>query len=344
MNNEQFIQKVKEAHGNSLNFDKTVFNGNFNDKVVVICPIHGDFLITAKHLLYSKQGCKQCKIDKQKLTQEECLNRIKNIHGDKYDLSKVKYINSRTPITLICQEHGEFQITPNSIFHQHAGCQKCGYKSMQSKNAKILEEFITEASAIHDNSYDYSNIIYVNNKTPIEITCKKCGHTFKVRPDNHLKLRSGCPKCKQSKLELDIEHLLSINNLTFTFEQMFDWLRCNNSRLSLDFYLPNYNIAIECQGEQHFSPVDFANRGKEWAIKEFNKIQIRDREKLRLCEEHGIKILYYSNLTQYDNFLGNKLYHSTEEILETIKGIKLEKEIVLRKELFGEEIFINELE
>lgn len=60
----------------------------------------------------------------------------------------------------------------------------------------------------------------------------------------------------------------------------------------MDFYLPQYNIAIECQGEQHYFPVDFAGKGEEWAIDKFKQIQKLDEEKLKLCNENGVKLLY----------------------------------------------------
>ena len=58
----------------------------------------------------------------------------------------------------------------------------------------------------------------------------------------------------------------------------------------LDFYLPEYNVAIECQGGQHFSPTEL------FGGKDFYELTIeRDKVKKDLCEEHGINILYYSN-------------------------------------------------
>lgn len=73
-------------------------------------------------------------------------------------------------------------------------------------------------------------------------------------------------------------------------KKTFDWLKYKDF-LYLDFYLPKYKIAIECQGEQHFKPISY------WGGKE--KLQLilqRDKIKKKLCQEHNIKILYYSNL------------------------------------------------
>ena len=50
----------------------------------------------------------------KKLTQEEFIQKAKEIHRDKYDYSKVHYINNYTNVCIICPEHGEFWQTPKS--------------------------------------------------------------------------------------------------------------------------------------------------------------------------------------------------------------------------------------
>ena len=58
----------------------------------------------------------------------------------------------------------------------------------------------------------------------------------------------------------------------------------------LDFFLPEYGVAIECQGGQHFSPTEL------FGGEDFYKITIeRDKMKKQLCEQHRINVLYYSN-------------------------------------------------
>lgn len=323
MENNLFIERLIQIHGNNLFFNKTKFCGwGHDDKTIVTCPKHGDIQIACKHLLYSKQGCKYCKNESQMLGDEECIKRIKIIHGDKYDYSKVKYNGNKKNIILICPVHGEFNITPQSIFNQHSGCQKCGYKTMKQKNTAGLEAFIEKAQKIHGNNYDYSQVIYVNNKTNVHIKCNKCKHEFDVRPDNHINLKSGCPKCRSSKMEEDIKKMLDKKGIEYYIEYKdFEWLKLNKnprSKLRLDFYLPQYNIAIECQGHQHFYPVDFSNKKEDSGKLDFAKIQKRDKTKLQLCKEHNIKILYYSTLNKYDSFLNEKIYHTTEEILNEI--------------------------
>ena len=67
-----------------------------------------------------------------------------------------------------------------------------------------------------------------------------------------------------------------------------EWL----NRQRIDFYLPDYNIAIECQGKQHFLKEAGWGRTPEG----LEVLQERDKRKKELCEQHGIRMLYYSNI------------------------------------------------
>lgn len=80
----------------------------------------------------------------------------------------------------------------------------------------------------------------------------------------------------------------------------------------MDFFLPQLNVAIECQGKQHFKPIKLFG-GKE----EYEKIKERDERKRQLCEKHGIKLLYYSNLKM--NF-PYKVYTNKEDLLKEVMG------------------------
>lgn len=118
----------------------------------------------------------------------------------------------------------------------------------------------------------------------VEIGCKIHGY-FMQMVSNHLK-GQGCPLCKESKMEKEITELLAKKEIEFEREKRFDWL----GRQSLDFYLPKYNIVIECQGIQHFEPLDYFG-GKE----EFERRKILDSTKSERCKENGIEIIYYAD-------------------------------------------------
>lgn len=119
-------------------------------------------------------------------------------------------------------------------------------------------------------------------------------------------------KNEMSCLEYEINQFLIKNKINFVFQKKFSWL----GKQSLDFYLPDYNIAIECQGLQHFQAVDFFGGYEMFAC---NKE--RDDRKRKFCENNGITILYYSNLGleyPYEVFENKKILF--EKILSNKKN------------------------
>jgi very-short-patch-repair endonuclease len=127
-----------------------------------------------------------------------------------------------------------------------------------------------------------------------------------MSPANHLK-GQGCPVCHSSLLENDIKTMLDKHCIKYYFRyRKLDFL----NGMELDFYLPEYKIAIECQGIQHFTPVAFFGGEKA-----YNEVKQRDLEKMKLCIKHNIKMLYYSNL---DIEYPYKVFKTPEEIFDLI--------------------------
>lgn len=84
---------------------------------------------------------------------------------------------------------------------------------------------------------------------------------------------------------------------------------------SLDFYLPEYNVAIECQGKQHFSPQTFGNISQEEAEKKYKETIRLDEQKRKLCNDNGVRLFYYSNLgIEYPY----KVFEDKEDLLNNI--------------------------
>ena len=130
----------------------------------------------------------------------EFIEKAKAVHGDKYDYSKVEYINNKTKICIICPEHGEFWQIPKDHYGKHAGCPKCGILNAKRKTSDSREEFIEKANKKWNYLFDYSKVNYINSKTKVEIICPKHG-SFWQRPNDHI-TGYGCPKCgieKRSK-------------------------------------------------------------------------------------------------------------------------------------------------
>ena len=65
----------------------------------------------------------------------------RNVHGNKYDYSKVEYKNNLTKVCIICPEHGEFWKSPKHHLHGQ-GCPLCSKKSASVKRTSTVKQFI----------------------------------------------------------------------------------------------------------------------------------------------------------------------------------------------------------
>ena len=285
---KEFITKAQKIHGDKYDYSKVEYIGT-QTKVCIICPEHGEFWQTPAMHLYGN-GCPKCKGDKNgnrcRKTVNDFIETAKKIHGDKYDYSKVKYVNTHTKVCIICPEHGEFWQTPNRHLAGD-GCPIC------RPNKKLTtEEFIRKARQVHGNKYDYSKSKYINTRTRLNIICPEHGEFWQT-PHNHINGK-GCPICRISHLENEIKLMLDKNNIEYEYQKHFDWL----GKQSLDFYIPSKNIAIECQGSQHFIPYEFF--GGDKSLVETIR---RDLKKKELCEKNNIELLYYG---KYKNCIKNR--------------------------------------
>lgn len=117
----------------------------------------------------------------RKKTKEEFIALAKERHGnDKYDYSKVIYVNNATNVIIIChrEDHGEFSQLPNNHTKKNkpSGCPKCAYESIANSCLKSVDQFITEAKNIHgDDTYIYDEVVYINTATNVIIKCKLHG-------------------------------------------------------------------------------------------------------------------------------------------------------------------------
>ena len=186
----EWIEKAKQIHSDNYDYSKVKYI-NSNTKIIIICKEHGEYEQTPDSHIRNA-GCQKCSGNYIPTT-NEWIEKAKQIHSDKYDYSKVKYINSKTKIIIICKEHCEFNQNPSDHL-QGKGCIVCSNINNANLKRKTKTEFITNSIIIHGNKYDYSKVDYINNNTKIIIICKEHDE-FNVTPTNHINNKSGCPKC-----------------------------------------------------------------------------------------------------------------------------------------------------
>jgi len=197
-NKEIFIEKAKQLYGDKYDYSKVEYK-NSNSKVCIICPEHGEFYVSPGNHIYGKCACQECKLIEKG---RKFIERAKQIHGDRYDYSKVKYVSDKTRVCIICPEHGEFWQTPSLHILQKCGCPKCAGKN------KTLAEYIEKSKEIHGDKYDYSLVDKCNSRQKITLKCNNCGNIFQTTFDRHIHLKNGCPKCSHRSYKYTIEEFL----------------------------------------------------------------------------------------------------------------------------------------
>lgn len=186
MSTQDFVTKAIAKHGDKWDYSETEYFGN-NKPVAIRCRIHGIFTPLANDHLSKKAGCPKC-AGVKRLTKDEFVAKSIAAHTEQFDYSKVIYRNVETKVKIICPKGHEFEQTP----HDHMegfGCVYCVGK------AKITEkQFLEQSKECHGDKYDYSLVNYVDNKTPVEIICKRHQKSFWQKPQNH-RTGNGCPIC-----------------------------------------------------------------------------------------------------------------------------------------------------
>lgn len=306
---DEFLVRAHAVHGDKYDYSKVEYQGA-DKKVLIICPEHGEFWQTPSHHLNRGDGCPVCrriKAAKSKTRSTETFIRLaKELHGNKYDYSKTIYTKGHNPVTIICPEHGEFQQVAKD--HLRSGCPICGREKSDISRRHTREFFIEKAKKIHGDKYDYSKVEYVTNRTPVCIVCSKHGPYWQV-PHEHLD-GCGCPKCSDSSLERELRNYFDNQSIIYEYQKRFPWL----GKQSLDFYFPEYNTAVECQGAQHY----YAAHGYMGGEKGFKIRRGLDRRKLSLCNEHGVRVLYYDK-SEYESFLGEPVIKDISLLIQTIR-------------------------
>lgn len=247
---EAFIKKAKLKHGDKFDYSKLDMN---DKKPIIICKKHGEFRQKREnHLLY-QAGCPECRKDNISMSKEEFIKRAKKKFGNKYDYSKVNYVNLLTPVEIICKEHGSFMKLPSEHIRLHknyvynysnGGCQLCNKRSPYEKKAvehlqKLNIDFKIEFKLPN---YDFRwDICIPEVKLLIEIDDDN-HYMANVKEIDKLKniLASSCGyKIKRISVLRSDEKEHFIDNLNFILKTFIKY-RCDNHLFSNFLQLCKY--------------------------------------------------------------------------------------------------------
>ena len=144
--NDEFIREAQSIHHNRYDYSKVEYTNN-KTKVCIVCPEHGEFWQTPSDHLNGK-GCPQC-AGNVRCDKDTFIEKAKRIHNDRYDYSKVEYVNAHTKVCIICPEHGEFWQTPNNHLNGN-GCPLCKNRKIGDGLRDTVEDFTKKSNEIHD--------------------------------------------------------------------------------------------------------------------------------------------------------------------------------------------------
>lgn len=307
LTNDEFINKAKLIHGDKYDYSETEYTLSKN-KVKIICPEHGGFFQQAR-LHLNNQGCFKCYIKKRTKSNNEFILSAKKIHGDKYDYSKVDYVNINRKVQIICKTHGIFEQLAVSHL-KGRGCRMC-----VGLDKKDTQYFINHAKIIHGDKYDYSRVNYVNMYSKVEIICDTHG-IFEQIANSHLK-GYGCHQCsglnkkdteffinsakkihrKQDgtpKYNYDkVEYTLSKNKVIITCPIHGDWtIKANNHLRKMGGGGCPDCKAEEASDRETFELDEFIKRAKKTHGEKYDYSLVNythSREKVSIiCSKHGV--------------------------------------------------------
>ena len=156
----------------------------------------------------------------RKLTQDEVIQQIKLVHGEKYSFEKFVYGGTHIKSIVTCTKHGDFTISPSHL-KQGKGCKKCSVESKTLTQYEVIEQI----KLIHCEKYSFEKFVYIGNKNKSIVTCPVHGD-FTISP-NHLKRGQGCKKCAVESRTINrtltqyevIEQIKLIHGEKYSFEK-----------------------------------------------------------------------------------------------------------------------------
>lgn len=259
-----------------------------------VCSYEWDSRIA--HLLRG-HGCPNCNGSRKK-TNEEFCNAVYKINSNIEILDS--YTNYDTPIKCKCLVCDNIWTPYPAVLLRGGSCPKCAWKNNGLKLRTTHDAFIKK---MEKNNPDVEVLgRYSGDKIKIPLRCKKCFFEWSATPNNiSYKKHTGCPRCNSSKGEKEIERYLQLNN--YNYQPQYSFLSLGRKKFDFAVFDDEHTLLclIEYDGIQHFQPVDFGGKGKEWALHQFQYTQIRDAEKTNYCLENNIKLIripYFENVFQ----------------------------------------------
>lgn len=293
--------KCKELNLEYIGIHKEKKKGTM---IEFICPKHrnkGMQSVDWSHFKLAKLGCPYC-YGKYK-TKDDIIPFIKDKNVELIS----EYQGSEKPINCKCKKCGNVWTTiPKVLTTNGSGCPQCGKERAIKSETKTRQQFINDLKTANSDIKVIGE--YVNTHTPILVECKIHKKRWYGIPANLLNKSAGCPYCHLSKSKRIMLEILDKFNINYV--RQYSIVGCKyKHKLKFDAFDINNNIAFEFNGEQHYKAIDFAGKGKEWAEKQLELTQSRDKAKIKYCNKNNIPIIIipYWERDNMEYFIRNQL-------------------------------------
>ncbi len=178
------------------------------------------------------------------------LEKARERHGDKFDYSKVRYVNNMQKVVIVCKIHGEFRQSPvKHIRHKYA-CPKCARIGWGKARRTDREEFLKMAKALYGDIYDYEKTVLRKKEDAIDVYCKKHKQTFSQRMISHLQGRIGCKECLKERKEQEAHEKFKrnfIEQFTEKFGKEYDFSKAEyvNNKTPVTVICKKHNVEFK---------------------------------------------------------------------------------------------------
>lgn len=284
-NSEMFKEKVLAIYDEKYVFHWEDYKCN-TSLIRVECKLHGEHKVSVYSILHGG-ACGYCN---GRLYPKDWIKNAKAVHGDKYvyDESKPPQVKSDR-IRYKCPIHGWQESRYDCHVDQKCGCPACaGYSNILSTEQRKAN-WVKRCKKKYNDRFDYSQFVYVNNDTKGLVTCKEHHYSYMITPWGHLRGAGGCPFCTGSEGEVHIRTWLENHHINFVPQYPIpnENLFCKRQHLMIDFYLPDYRMFIEMNGEQHYKYIACFHQDS-WT---FEDQQIRDESLRQYSKRHNVRLL-----------------------------------------------------
>lgn len=262
----KILETIEENGSKLLNPEDYIDTRTKNLKI--ICPSCNDLYLTNFTLYRMSTGfCPNCGFEIGQKSKELSLTKIKyNKYSEKCEKMNYKEtltekdfsnISSSDNISFICPSHGYIEQSYNHFINNDSTiCYKCAKES--TANILRLDKYsVSNIISSKNNNVLLNPDEYIkNDKRNLEVLCGTCNKTFLtslVIYNNNID--GKCPDCSERSYgEYVVALILDKYNVNYTRQESFNGDCHDKKPMPFDFYLPDYNLCIEYEGQGHYEP------------------------------------------------------------------------------------------